>query len=97
MKLKPIKGKSGAAIASVEETAKGMKLKLYDKMKALELLGKHMGMYDGSGKQQAKDNNLLAAILKATEQEVDITDIPELQQTAAVGDELVEPSGAENL
>ena len=68
-----------AAIASVESTSNGIRLKLYDKMKALELLGKYMGIFDGDGAQTDRENNLLEAILEATQEAVDTHDIPELQ------------------
>lgn len=35
-----------AAIASLEQGNFGIKLKLYDKVRALELLGKHLGVFD---------------------------------------------------
>ena len=68
-----------AAIASVESTSNGIRLKLYDKMKALELLGKYMGIFDGDAAQTDRENNLLEAILEATQEAVDTHDIPELQ------------------
>ena len=83
-----------AAIASVERSSTGIKLKFYDKMKALELLGKYMGMFDGSGAQTEKENNLLEAILMATQEEVDSDEIPELQQAADDRHDLVEPAGS---
>ena len=54
----------GAAVASVEKGSGGLKLKFYDKLKALELLGKAMGVFDG-GVSQQEDSGLLDAILAA--------------------------------
>ena len=86
-----------AAIASVERSTTGIKLKFYDKMKALELLGKYMGMFDGSGAEEEKENNLLEAILMATQEEVDTDDLPEIQQAADDRHDLVESAGSERM
>ena len=58
----------GTAIANLETTPKGVKVKFYDKLKALELLGKHLGMFTGTG-TEPDSNNLLEAILAATKGE----------------------------
>ena len=88
---KKLKKVHQAAIASVEKTSSGVRLKLYDKMKALELLGKYYGLFDGKNESTGKEeNNLLAAILAATGEDVDLDDLPEIQQTADDRDDLVE-------
>ncbi len=38
-----------AAIVSIKETQNGTEIKLADKIKALELLGKHLGLFDNNG------------------------------------------------
>lgn len=85
-----------AAVAGVERSATGLKLKLYDKMKALELLGKLLGLFDG-GISKQEDNNLLEAIVAASGKEVDFHDLPEIQQTAESGADLVESTQAAPL
>ena len=81
-----------AAIASIERSSNGIKLKFYDKMKALELLGKYMGMFEGKDDGEENHNNLLEAILAATQEEVETDDIPEIQQAADACHDLVEPA-----
>lgn len=41
-----------AAISSIEETKHGIKVSTYDKVRALELLMRHMGMLDGNGGEE---------------------------------------------
>ena len=82
----------GAAVASVEKTAGGWKIKFYDKLKALELLGDHFGLFDSGAVRPAEDSNLLEAILSSTQERMDVSEIQELQQASAAGDDLVEPA-----
>ena len=77
------------AIASVEKSSTGVKVKFYDKLKALELLGKHLGLFDASGGANAQESPLLEAVLRATK-EVTEDELQTLQQQADAGDDLVE-------
>ena len=87
-----------AAIASVERSTGGLKVKFYDKLKALELLGKYLGLFEARGSlPEDRQTNLLQAILEATAKEVDVRDLPELQQAAAAGHDMVEQAEAEEL
>ena len=76
------------AIASIEKSAGGIKVKFYDKLKALELLGKYLGLFEG-GSAPSQDDSLLEAILRSTG-EVTENEIQALQQQTAAGDDLVE-------
>jgi phage terminase small subunit len=44
---------TAAAITEVSLTAQGVKIKMADKLAALEKLGKHLGMFAGSGGDEA--------------------------------------------
>lgn len=84
-----------AAIASIERSTGGLKLKFYDKLKALELLGKYLGLFEARQSWlDGQENNLLQAIIESTAKEVGTDDLPELQQAAAAGDDLVEQAEA---
>ena len=71
------KGAALGAIQSVEKTSGGIRVRFYDKLKALELLGKATGLFEGLAQEES--GNLLEAIVGATEQEVDMDDLQEFQ------------------
>lgn len=79
-------------VASIEQGNFGIKLKLHDKVKALELLGKHLGMFDRvASADSIPTNNLLEQIeasTKALEDEED--ELREIQPETADQYELVE-------
>ena len=78
------------AVAAIKEGANGTEIKLHDKVRALELLGKYLGLFDGSGAAGAqKENNLFEAIATAAEEEIDPDEIPELQPAAEDGPDVV--------
>lgn len=67
------------AIAGIKAGQYGIEVKLHDKVKALELLGKYLGTFEGNGARSQTENNLLEAINSCGEEGLD--DLPEIQQT----------------
>ncbi len=57
----------------------GLEIKMNDKLKALELLGKHLGIFEAKTQKSSDGGNPLNAILKITEGDVDTDGIPEAQ------------------
>jgi phage terminase small subunit len=80
-----------AALASIKQTANGIDVKLHDKVRALELLGKAVGMFDNREAPSDADNNLFDSIVESAGEELSTDDIPEIEQAAAAGDDVVEP------
>ena len=59
-----------SAISGIEQTKYGIKVSTYDKVKALELLGKHLGMFSDKPQQERQpenSDNLYEAIAKAVD------------------------------
>lgn len=82
-----------AALAGIKQGANGIEVKLHDKVRALELLGKAVGMFDNRETPIEAENNLFEAIRESAQEEMITDDIPEIEQEAAAGADVVEPSG----
>ena len=78
------------AVCAIEKSTGGIKVKFYDKLKALELLGKALGLFEQKPAVKTGGNDLLQAVLDSTREVIESSDLPELQQAAAAGDDLVE-------
>ena len=80
------------AIAGIKYSQVGsVEIKLHDKVKALELLGKHLGVFDDRrGAEDATENNIFDVIDQSTREELDTSDIPEIEPTAKPGNDMVE-------
>lgn len=84
-----------AALAGIKQGANGIELKLHDKVRALELLGKALGVFDVREAPTDANNNLFEAIVESAQEELGIDDIPEIEQTPAAGNDVVEPPGVQ--
>lgn len=56
------------AVASIEQGNFGIKLKLHDKVHALELLGKHLGLFDGKPQGQNGVHPLVSDLVAAVKE-----------------------------
>jgi len=84
-----------AALAGIKQTAHGIDIKLHDKVRALELLGKAVGLFDGNAAPPAQENNLFDAIVGTVEEDIDTDDLPEFEQEATAGNDVVETPGVQ--
>lgn len=79
------------AVASIKEGQYGTEIKLHDKVRALELLGKHLGVFDANnGSSNEQENNIFEVIEESTREEIDTDEIPEIEPPAKSGHDLVE-------
>ena len=80
------------AIAGIKYGAQtGIEIKLHDKVRALELLGKHLGVFaTGGSPAAAGENNIFEVIEQSTRGEIDTNGIPEIEPPAEPGDDVVE-------
>lgn len=79
------------AVASIKEGQYGTEVKLHDKVRALELLGKHLGVFDANnGPTNEQENNIFEVIEESTREEIGMDEIPEIEPPAKPGHDLVE-------
>lgn len=79
------------AVASIKEGQYGTEIKLHDKVRALELLGKHLGVFDnGAAAADREENNIFEVIEQSTREELDTSEISEIEPPAKPGNDLVE-------
>lgn len=79
------------AIAGIKYNQLGVEIKLHDKVRALELLGKHLGVFDnGAAAASEQENNIFEVIDESTREELDTDEIPEIEPPAKPGNDLVE-------
>lgn len=83
-----------AAVTAIKETKDGVEIKLADKVKALELIGKHLGMFAGNTDKSAppQETNLFERLSEIAEKEEEAFDIPEVQFPPEDDNALVEES-----
>ena len=85
------------AIASIKQGTNGIEVKTHDKVRALEMLGKMLGMFDSRETPPEQENNLFDAIVGSMEEVLDTDDLPEVEQAAAACDDVVEPAEVQKV
>lgn len=79
------------AVASIKETANGTEIKTYDKVRALELLGKHLGIFDSNNNTiTEQENNIFEVINQSTNGELNTSAISEIEYTPKPNNDMVE-------
>lgn len=68
-----------SAVAWIREGKFGLDVGFQNKVKALELLGKHLGMFNERATQQEPENDLVEKLLSGTGEDIDTDDLPEVQ------------------
>ena len=79
------------AVAFIKETANGTEIKTYDKVRALELLGKHLGIFDSNNNTiTEQENNIFEVINQSTNGELNTSAISEIEYTSKPNNDMVE-------
>lgn len=84
-----------AALAGIKQGSNGIEIKLHDKQRALELLGKYLGLFDNREAPPPVDNNLFDMIVDSAQEGLCTDDLPEIEQAATAGADVVEPPGVQ--
>ena len=84
-----LSGQQRAAVLGIRETRDGVEIKLADKVRALELLGKHLGLFSPGASTNKTESNLFERIAEVTAEEGDYG-IPEVQSPPEDDDDMVE-------
>lgn len=78
------------AIAGIKYNQLGIEIKLHDKVRALELLGKHLGVFESGAGAATPENNIFEVIEESTREELNTSEIPEIEPPAELSNDVVE-------
>ena len=73
------------------------KVKLHDKAHALEMLGKHLGIFENGAAAPAQDNNLFDAIVGSAEEDLETDEIVDFLRNRIYNSKLQIPATRLNL
>lgn len=79
------------ALASIKYGASGsVEIKLHDKAAALRMLAEYLGLFKQAAASPEQENNIFDVIEESTGEELDTSEIPEIEPPAEHGNDMVE-------